>query len=255
MNRLSYAALGLCLLSFSLFLEVGQAGGETPLVGSQISLPWQQELRAKLTRLDAALVGAPTDLAALSERGDTHLFLGQAAEAVADFEKTIALDPAQDAPHWRLGIAYFFNGQWEKSSRQFAKYHAYDGHDRENGVWKFFADVSWHGLEKARADMLVYGQFDREPFPALYDLLAGKITEGQFSDGLKSRKLVGDRQVLFFADYYAGLYEEALGRHDPALQKVAAAVALFTPDQAASGGPGYMWRTARAHLEILRRAR
>ena len=83
----------------------------------------------------------PGSVSLLSRRGDVRLFLGRYSEAVEDFEKMISLDPLQDAPHWRLGIAYYFAGDFRKSARQFEKYHAYDGRDRENGVWKFFAQA------------------------------------------------------------------------------------------------------------------
>src|SRR5690606_10326196 len=99
-----------------------------------------QQLENDLPAASAVVAEKPGDTAALSRVGDLHLFLQQYPQAVAAFEEMIALDPAQDAPHWRLGIAYHFAGQYEKSSRQFAKYHAYDARDRENGVWKFLAD-------------------------------------------------------------------------------------------------------------------
>src|SRR5256885_14160543 len=56
------------------------------------------DLEARRASLDAALAQSPKDLALLSRRGDCHLFLGRFTDAIADFEKMIALDPAQDAP-------------------------------------------------------------------------------------------------------------------------------------------------------------
>src|SRR4051812_38792887 len=64
-----------------------------------------------------ALEKSPQDTAALTRRGDARLFLGDAKGAVADFEKEIAIDPSHDAPHWRLGIAYYFAGEFEKSAK------------------------------------------------------------------------------------------------------------------------------------------
>lgn len=207
--------------------------------------------KADVEKLDAALAKNPDSTRALSARGDAHLFLGHFPQAVADYEKMIALDPALDAPHWRLGIAYHFAQQWEKSSRQFAKYHAYDGHDRENGVWKFLADVRAHDLATARKEMLEYTQFDREPFPAIYDLLAGKMTGEQFRAHLESKKVAGDNHATFYGQYYRGLFEELSGHHDKAVASLRAAVALFPVGEATSGGPGYMWQCARLHLEQL----
>ena len=133
------------------------------------------------TEATDALAKEPSSTEWLTRRGDARLFLGDAKGAVADFEKEIALDASHDAPHWRLGIAYLFAGEFAKSAKQFEKYHAYDGHDRENGVWQFFGNARVVGIEKARAQMLEYTRFDREPFPAIYEMLAAKNLTVAFS--------------------------------------------------------------------------
>jgi lipoprotein NlpI len=215
---------------------------------------WRTPLIAKFTddlkSLDAALATSPDSIPLLSQRGDRHLFLGHFAPAVADFERTIMLDPAQDAPHWRLGIAYYFAGQFEKSARQFEKYHAYDGRDRENGIWKFLAQARFEPIEKARAEMLEYTQFDREPFPSLYDMFAGKKSPNEVLAEIERKGLTGEMQVVFFGNYYAGLEEARLGHRERGLALLEKAVAL--PQARAAGGPGYMWQVARLHWERLR---
>jgi lipoprotein NlpI len=199
--------------------------------------------------LSRAIEKSPREISLYSRRGDCHLFLGNFAAAVLDFEKMIALDSAQDAPHWRLGIAYHFTGQFAKSAKQFEKYHPYDGRDRENGIWKFLADVRVLGLEPARRAMLAYTRFDREPFPALYEMFGGTKSTSEFFADLTSRKLEDDMKVMFFANYYAGLHEMILGRHDQALTFLRAAVA--NPwGRTAEGGPAYMWQVARLHYEM-----
>ncbi len=206
--------------------------------------------REQLATLTTALASSPRDPSLYSRRGDRHLFLGEFAAAVADFEKMIALDPALDAPHWRLGIAYYFTGQFAQSARQFEKYHAYESRDRENGLWKFLADVRTLGLERARAGMLVYSRFDREPFPSLYSLFAGQLSTTEFFADLKTRHLTDDPAVLFFAHYYAGLNESLLGHRPEALALLRAAVA--SPwGRTAEGGPAYMWQVARLHFEAI----
>jgi lipoprotein NlpI len=211
------------------------------------------EFTAQLAPLDQAIAKGTQNVTLYSRRGDCHLFLGQFTRAVADFEKMIALDPAQDAPHWRLGIAYYFTGQFAKSAQQFEKYHAYDGGDRENGIWKLFGDAKVGGLEPARRAMLVYTRFDREPFPALYEMFAGKKTTDAFFADLKARKLDDDAKVMFFANYYGGLNEEILGRRERALTLLRAAVA--SPWRHTEGNPAYMWQVARLHYEALAAAK
>src|SRR5438445_13786936 len=54
-------------------------------------------------KLTAEIGQKPAAVPLYSRRGDARMFLARFPEAVADYEKMIALDPAQDAPHWRLG--------------------------------------------------------------------------------------------------------------------------------------------------------
>lgn len=201
---------------------------------------------------DASLESKTGDalVRALSQRGDAYQFLGKAKEAVADFEKMIALDPSQDAPHWRLGIAYYFAGDFAKSAKQFEKYHAYDNRDRENGVWKFFAQAKVDGIEKARKEMLEYTRFDREPFPAVYEMLAGKKTGAEVLAELEKKNLKDDALVMFFAHYYIGWNAQLHGQPD-AKEHFAKAVALAMK-AGAGGGPGYMGQVARLHLESMK---
>lgn len=220
--------------------------GESP-ISPEAREQLQKVLLARLKSAEDALAKTPDDTDLLSQRGDARLFAGDAKGAVVDFEKEIALDPSHDAPHWRLGIAYYFAGEFAKSARQFAKYHAFDGHDRENGVWKFFAQARVDGIEKARKEMLEYTAFDREPFPAIYDMLAGKTTTAEVLADLEKRSLQNDPQVMFFAHYYIGVNEEILGHAGAAREHLAAAVRLSV--QARSG---YMGQCARLHFERLK---
>ncbi len=213
--------------------------------------PWVTALRAQEKALGAAMDKMPPSLGLLSRRGDVRLFLANFQGALEDYEAMVALDPAQDAPHWRLGIAYYFTGHYQKAARQFEKYHAYDARDRENGVWKFFSQARAEGIEKARKEMLEYTQFDREPFPSVYRLLAGGMTTAQLLEELKSKGLQAEPGVVFFAKYYAGWMEFLEGRKREGLQLVQEAVAQFTPETAGRGGPGYMWHTARVHAALL----
>jgi|688.fasta_scaffold36262_3 lipoprotein NlpI len=220
--------------------------------------PIPAEVRAQMiasfekTRTEAteALAKEPKSTELLTRRGDALLFLGDAKGAVADFEKEIALAPSHDAPHWRLGIAYLFAGEFAKSAKQFEKYHAYDDRDRENGVWQFLGNARVVGIEKARTTMLTYTRFDREPFPAIYDMLAGKKTGAEVLAEMEKKSLSENAAVMFFAHYYIGLNEDLLGHKEAAREHLAKAVALSMKSNA-RGGPGYMGQVARLHYEAI----
>ena len=202
------------------------------------------------TEADEAIAKEPSSTEWLTRRGDARLFLGDAKGAVADFEKEIAVDASHDAPHWRLGIAYLFAGDFAKSAKQFEKYHAFDDRDRENGVWHFLGNARVVGIEKARTQMLEYTRFDREPFPAIYEMLAGKKTGAEVLAEMEKKSLGENATVMFFAHYYVGLNEELLGHKDAAREHLAKAVALAMKS-GARGGPGYMGQSARLHYEAL----
>jgi lipoprotein NlpI len=251
--------LRLMLLAGALFAPL--AGRAQALAGREQApepLPAEERARllagfaAEVKKWDAEIAADPRAVEAYSRRGDGQLFLGRFPEAVADFEKMIALDPAQDAPHWRLGIAYYFAGQFAKSARQFEKYHKYDGGDRENGIWRFLAQARAEGIEKARGEMLVYTHFDREPFPLLYEMFAGKKTAEEVLAEMKGKGLERDENAVFFGRYYAGLNEELLGRHGRALELVSEAVEGMVEGGSAAGLP-YMWQVARVHFDVLQR--
>ncbi len=233
-----------------LFVAAAACAAEPPMPAAERAA-MLAEFNVQVAELDQAIERAPRDVALYSRRGDCHLFLSAFAKAVADFEKMIALDPAQDVPHWRLGIAYHFTGRHAESARQFEKYHRHDGGDRENGIWKFLGDVKVIGHQRARDAMLAYARFDREPFPALYALFAGAGTTAEFLADLRGRQLADNPRVMFFAHYYAGLHEDVLGHRDRAMALLREAVASRWGRTAEGGGPAYMWQVARLHYELL----
>ena len=210
-----------------------------------------EELAKAIKHYDTELAKTPDNVDLLSRRGDIHLFAGNFKKSISDFEKMIKLDPSTDAPHWRLGIAYYYANKFKKGMDQFAKYHAYDAVDRENGVWKFFCQANLESIEKAAGDMLPYTRFDRHPFPAIYDLLAGKdgTTPETILDAAKDSKESQSAKVrrYFFAHLYIGMWHEIHGDKEKALHHVR----LATANQYGLSTRTYMWQVARIHYEQL----
>ena len=235
-----------------LFLFAALACGEVP-IPENVRKQMLDRMEEQRKGIDAELQKNPGSAEWLSRRGDLRLFLGDAKGAVEDFEKEIKLEPTHDAPHWRLGIAYYFAGDFSKSAAQFAKYHAYDNGDRENGVWQFLANARVKGVEAARKEMLEYTRFDREPFPDLYDMFAGKKTGAQVLSDAEKKGLKDDPLVMFFAHYYVGLNEQLLGNAASAAEHLEKAVRLSLQAQA-GGGPGYMGQIARLHFDAATKA-
>ncbi|MEI9894359.1 MAG: hypothetical protein WDN28_10865 [Chthoniobacter sp.] len=200
----------------------------------------------QLKDIHSKLEKSPNSPILLSQHGDLFLFLGAYSGAVSDFEKMIALDPTQDAPFWRLGIAYYFAGEFEKAKRQFEKYHAYDATIARTASGNSSPrkrSMAWKGRA---AEMLTYKEFDREPFPALYEMFAGKRTPDDVLADMEARGLTKDPVVAFDGYYYTGLGEARLGHRLRAIELLRKAVDIMPgPDTV------YMWNVARLHWERL----
>ena len=246
---MKYIPLFLLLLTFP--LQAKKETGAHPPVTPEKAKQLEEQFQANIEHYTGLLKKFPDNIRLYSRRGDNHLFAGNFKEAITDYEKMIELDPAQDAPHWRLGIAYYYENRFKKGMEQFAKYHAYDAVDRENGVWKFFCQANCHNIAKAQKEMLPYTRFDRHPFPAVYDLLAGK--EGTTPELIlkaatdsKEPQSTKDRR-FFFADFYIGMWYETQGNKEKALQHLWKAT--HNPTVQATGT--YMWQVARIHYAEL----
>jgi lipoprotein NlpI len=232
------------VISWRVFRIVAICGAMQFVTGSAaIATEPGNELKA----VTESIAREPKNIGLYSRRGDLFLFAGKSREAVADYEKMVALDPSQDAPHWRLGIAYNLAGEYVKAARQFEKYHAYDRRDRENGVWHFLSNAKATSVEQARKEMLNYERFDREPFPALYEMFAGRQTAADVVKRVRERGAEASSLEAFFAYYYGGLNELLLGKREVGIEFLRLAVGNSAAEHA-GGGPAYMWRVARVQL-------
>ena len=91
--------------------------------------------------------------------------------------------------------------------------------------------------------MLRYTQFDREPFPALYEMLAGRKTDSELLSELSARDVLSDHKVAFFAQYYTGLNQLLLGSTTSAREHLAKAVQVGWRGSV-DEKLGYMWHVS-----------
>lgn len=196
----------------------------------------------------------PMSLEGYSQRGDAYFFLGQFKDAVADYDKMIELDETQRPSHWRRGIALFYAERYPDAAAQFESYHSFDQVDRENGIWRYLSQHRAFGLEKAREGLLQYKKDDREPFPAVYKLFAGKLTPDEILLEIANADLLMTEREkrLFYAHLYIGLNYAVEGDVVQARQHLALAT-RNTWGPVAGYGPTYMWHVGRLHEELLRK--
>lgn len=225
---------------------------EPPLAAEKLAA-MQASWKKTIDATTAAIEKSPEEVNLYSHRGDAYFFSGNFTKAVEDYSSMVRVSPEVDASHWRRGIAYFYAGKYEDAAAQFERYHSFDNIDRENGIWRYLSQVKAVGREKARAGLLKYAKDDREPFPAVYELFAGRITPDAILKGIADAKISDEQREsrLFYAHLYIGLNEFIEGREKTAQDHLDKAVRNTWPERAGYG-PHYMWQVARVHEEQLR---
>lgn len=210
-------------------------------------------LTKSATEATAAILEDAKNLNAYSRRADAYFFLGQFAKAVADYDEMLKLDESLANSHWRRGIALFYAGQYKDAAAQFESYHSFDQVDRENGIWRYLSQHKAYGREKAREGLLKYEKDDREPFPSVYKLFAGKMTADEILEGIAAAKIPKDEREkrLFYAHLYIGLNYAVEGDSAAAQQHLRLST-LNKWGPAAGYGPNYMWHVGRLHEQLLR---
>jgi len=187
-----------------------------------------------------------------SRRGDYYFFRGAFDKAVADYEKMVELNERLDESHWRRGIAFFYAKNFKKAAHQFEIYHSFDDVDRENGIWRYLSQCQAYGIPKAREGLLKYKKDDREPFPDVYQLFAGKIAADEILKKINAAEISDSQREmrLFYAHLYIGLnyfVEKKLKQAETHLR-------LSTGNKwgpKAGFGPNYMWHVGRVHYDWL----
>ncbi|HET6423872.1 MAG TPA: tetratricopeptide repeat protein [Planctomycetaceae bacterium] len=230
----------------------GIAFADPPIAAEKLTT-MQTAWKKTIDESSAAIEKSPEEINLFSRRGDAYFFAGQFDKAVDDYSTMVRLSPEVDGSHWRRGIAYFYAGKYDEAAAQFERYHSFDNVDRENGIWRYLSQVKAVGREKARAGLLKYAKDDREPFPAVYELFAGRITPDAILKGIAEAKISDKEREprLFYAQLYIGLNEFIEGREKTAQEHLDKAV-RNTWAPTAGYGPHYMWQVARLHEELLR---
>ncbi len=207
---------------------------------------------AELDAAEKIVAADPQNVNGYSQRGDARFFLGQFAEAVADYDKMVELDAELDDSHWRRGIAWFYAERFDQAADQFERYHSFDDVDRENGIWRYLSQYKAKGQETARKGLLKYKKDDREPFPSVYRLFAGEIEPESILDAISKAKISDEEREkrLFYAELYIGLNAAVDDQPDVARTHLREAVKNEW-GRTAGYGPHYMWQVGRLHYELL----
>ena len=211
----------------------------------------QTTLQERVEQVSKTIDKEPT-VGAYSQRGDAYFFLADFDRALADYEKMVELNSDSGASHWRRGIARFYAKKYPQAAQQFEEYHSFDNVDRENGIWRYLSQHRAYGVEKAREGLLKYEKTDREPFPAVYQLFAGKLTPQEIEQQIADADIDDEERSKreFYAHLYIGLNHAVEGRDAEAIKHLRKSTAN-TWGPKAGYGPNYMWHVGRLHYDLL----
>jgi lipoprotein NlpI len=170
---------------------------------------------------------------------------GRIAESAAEFDRLVKIDPAV-APHlWQRGITLYYARRYDECRKQFELHRTVNPNDVENAAWHFLCVARAESPAKARAAILPVGPDARVPMRQVYQLFLGAMTPDEVL-----RAAGAQPSAQFYAQFYLGLYFEALGDEQRAVDHITRAAA----NQYARAG-GYMHTVARVHLRLLQRRR
>ena len=174
-------------------------------------------------------------------RAEADFENGRFAESAAAFDSLVKAEPDQAPYLWQRGIALYYAGRYNDCRRQFESHRTVNSDDVENAAWHFLCVARAESPAKARAALLPVGPDARVPMREVYQMFRGTLTPEQVLSAAGSQS---DGQ--FYAHLYLGLYFEALGMKDRALEHIKIAAA----DRFERDG-GYMHMVARVHLRSL----
>ena len=190
----------------------------------------------------AAHAQSPAERArAIFDRAVVDFDNGRIVESVAGFDAVARLIPAEAPQLWQRGIALYYVGRYQDCRAQFESHRTVNPDDVENAAWHFLCVARAESAEKARVALLPVGPDARVPMRQIYQMFRGTLTPENVLAA------AGPRPVSqFYAHLYVGLYFDALGNTDRALEHITAAAA----DRFAPVG-GSMHTVARIHLGRL----
>jgi tetratricopeptide (TPR) repeat protein len=166
---------------------------------------------------------------------------GRFAESAAAFDSLAKAVPAQAPYLWQRGIALYYAGRHTDCRRQFESHRTVNPDDVENAAWHFLCVARAESPAKARAALLPVGPDARVPMREVYQMFRGTLTPEQVLAAAGP-----EPGGQFYGHLYLGLYFEALGMKERALEHIRTAAAdRFEPYG------GYMHMVARVHLRSL----
>ena len=166
---------------------------------------------------------------------------GRVVQSATGFDTLAKMVPESAPELWQRGIALYYAGRYKDCRAQFESHRTVNPADVENAAWHFLCVARQESPANALKALLPVGPDARVPMREVYQMFRGTLTPEQVLSAAGSQP-----DAQFYGHLYLGLYFEALGMKDRALQHIR----IAATDRFDSGG-GYMHMVARVHLRAL----
>lgn len=188
---------------------------------------------------------AMPDVNVQNRRGHAYTWAGKFAEAVADYDAFLKVNPKLDQEHWQRGIALYYAGKFEDGVKQFETHKKYNPQDVENAAWHYLCNVKVVGKEKSQAALIDVTRDARVPMAEIQKLFAGKLKPEDVLAAAEKAKGAEKTSAQFYAHLYVALWYDAEGD----AKKVKEHLTIAVEKNEVSD---YMWDVGNAHLQMLK---
>ena len=179
----------------------------------------------------------------LLDRAVADFRSGRIAESAAGFDTLAKLVPEIAPELWQRGIVLYYAGRYPDCRAQFESHRTVNPNDVENAAWHFLCVAKSESFTRARVALLPVGPDSRVPMAQIYEMFRG---DRKPEDVLGAAGNSPGAQ--FYAELYVGLYYEAAGNEQQAMQHMRNAAS----ERYASAG-GYMHIVAQVHSTLRQR--
>lgn len=172
--------------------------------------------------------------------GEEAFRANQIEESIKQFDRAIAIEPRLKPHHWQRGISLYYAGRFDDCRKQFEIHKTVNPEDVENSVWHFLCVARLKSASEARKSLIEIHADTRIPMMEVYAMFRGESTPEKVL-----AKAGNDRDALFYAHLYIGLFHEAFRRDADAAAHLRKAAGELGPDH-------YMGDVARVHVKRLK---
>jgi len=178
-------------------------------------------------------------------RGVDYFYNAKPTEAVAAFDRIIALSPDIKPQLWQRGLALYYTGDFAAGREQFEVHQTVNPRDVENAAWHFICVAKSESLDAARKVFIPIAGDARVPMTQIHALFAGTGDEATVMAAANDPNASEQnrRNHLCYAHLYLGLYHEVLGHTEQAREHMRKAAIDYNM-------PHYMGRTAQVHVKL-----